>query len=164
MEGVDWIYLAVVRDRWWAVLSMVMKLGHLANITISSKTLLHGVTWHDPAKIATEHDVTHSMYLNMWRSSKDVQNACSNVFCFQSRTFFQRFFRDYFHLHQSRTDTLQHGECWMQYWIVYVRSLARTESLVVLTVTRILDFCLTSSWRSPSVRTVTACLDALYMT
>jgi hypothetical protein len=30
-------------------------------------------------------------------------------------------------------------------------------------VTRILDFCLTSSWRSPSVRTVTACFVAQYM-
>jgi len=31
MEDLAWIYLAVVRDRWRVVVSMVMKLGHLSN-------------------------------------------------------------------------------------------------------------------------------------
>jgi len=31
MEDLDWIYLAVVRDRWRAVVSMIMRLDHLSN-------------------------------------------------------------------------------------------------------------------------------------
>ena len=31
MDGIDWIYLPVVRDRWRAVVRRVMKLGHLSN-------------------------------------------------------------------------------------------------------------------------------------
>ena len=31
MEGIDWIYVPVVRDRWKAVVSRVMKLVHLNN-------------------------------------------------------------------------------------------------------------------------------------
>jgi len=135
----------------------------LATVSFSSEILVYRVTRNDLGKIAVQPDVTHSTYLNMLGGAKDIQNACSNVFWFQSRALFQIFFRNRFCLHQSRTETLQHEECWKQYCTGYVRSLACTENLVLLTVTRILDFCLTSSWRSPSVRAVTACFVAQYM-
>jgi len=37
MEGVDWVYLAVVRDRWMALVGMVMKLDHLRNCQLPER-------------------------------------------------------------------------------------------------------------------------------
>jgi len=111
MEGVAWIYLAVVWDKWMAVVSMVINMAMLATVSFSSENLLHRVTRNDLGKIAVQPDVTHSTYLNMRGGAKDIQNACSNVFWFQSRALFQIFFRNRFCLHQSRTETLQHEEC-----------------------------------------------------
>ena len=54
---------------------------------------------------------THSTYLNVRGGPKNIQNACSDVVCVQSRTQFQIFFRSHFGLHHSRTETLQQEEC-----------------------------------------------------
>jgi len=43
MEGVGWVYLAVVRDRWRALVCMVMKFDHLSNCYILERNLLYGV-------------------------------------------------------------------------------------------------------------------------
>jgi len=111
MEGVDWVYLAVVRDRWMSVVCMVMTIDHLSKCQLPERKSAPWSLKNKPGIIALKPDVTHNTYLNMWRGAKDIQNARSNVFWLQIRTLFQKFFRNRFGLHQSRTDTLQQEEC-----------------------------------------------------
>ena len=157
-EGLEWSYVAVFGDTWRADVCMVMKLGHLSNCNL------------------LDRNSAPRSYENRCRTWRHTQHVPEHVEALQGRT--ERLQQCLLVSKQDSFSEILQGafrsppildwdsatrKFWMQYWIVYVRSLARTESLVVLTVTRILDSFLTSSRRNPSVRAVTACFVAQYM-
>lgn len=152
---------ALGRDILLAVVSMVMKRGHLNCQLLQQKSALCSYTtwpwkyrcktWRH-AQHVPEHVAGRQGHTRRYQQCPQVSNKDSLSGIFRVA---------------SRFPPVQDWDSATTRMLTAILSLlipiARKHNRVVLTVTRILEFCLTSSWRSPSVRTVTACFVAQYM-